>query len=104
MAVTSPRCLVTLRTASSTPNWSSTSRNVVSSSSSSTRGSSASDPAIATRCRCPPDSVCVARRMKPDMLTSSSADSTARRTSASGMSYRPSPNATSAATVGMTTW
>mmetsp|Transcript_2459 Transcript_2459/g.6315 ORF Transcript_2459/g.6315 Transcript_2459/m.6315 type:complete len:222 (+) Transcript_2459:442-1107(+) len=98
-----PWCVMP-RTAASTPRWSSTSRNVVSSSSSRMAGLSASAPAMATRWRCPPDSVCVARYMKGSMLTRRSADDTAAATSLSAMSYLPSPNATSAATVGMTTW
>jgi hypothetical protein len=42
---------------------------------------------MATLCRCPPDSVCVALCMNSFMLTSSRADSTAAATCSSGTLY-----------------
>mmetsp|Transcript_552 Transcript_552/g.1294 ORF Transcript_552/g.1294 Transcript_552/m.1294 type:complete len:224 (-) Transcript_552:196-867(-) len=97
----------TRRTARTTPAWSASSKNVVSSSSSSTRGFSTSAPAMATRCFCPPLSVDTWRCSisSPPRFTASSARVTRPCTSASDRSRRcPSPNATSAPTLGMITW
>ena len=134
------------RIASSTLRWSSASRNVVSSSKSSTWartqrhskqcspslcghtcGCSASAPAIATRCFCPPLSVCTGRKANPCTQhntpqqcrcvaraerchalacrpTAVSAASTRVATSLGGSPRRPRPKATSAPVDGMTTW
>mmetsp|Transcript_26852 Transcript_26852/g.43021 ORF Transcript_26852/g.43021 Transcript_26852/m.43021 type:complete len:148 (+) Transcript_26852:404-847(+) len=106
-AVTFSAESTTLRTACTTPAWSASSRNVVSSSSSSTRGDSTSAPAMATRCFCPPLSVdtCLMIISSPPRFTASSALVTLCMTSSSDRSSRcPRPNATSEPTVGMITW
>mmetsp|Transcript_16775 Transcript_16775/g.54858 ORF Transcript_16775/g.54858 Transcript_16775/m.54858 type:complete len:145 (-) Transcript_16775:319-753(-) len=100
-----PRSRVAARTAASTADWSAASRKVVSSSSNNTCASSARAPAMATLCFCPPDRDCTCRCSNPSSPTALSAASTLRLTSSVGIGpLRPSPNATSAATVGKMIW
>mmetsp|Transcript_9552 Transcript_9552/g.58194 ORF Transcript_9552/g.58194 Transcript_9552/m.58194 type:complete len:103 (-) Transcript_9552:258-566(-) len=102
MAVTlfsSTTCLM----ASSTLNWSPSSRKVVNSSSRSNSASCASTPAMATLCFCPPDSVSTGAPKKSSMRTFLSACRAAAFICVLSMSLFPSPNATSAATVGRNT-
>mmetsp|Transcript_8329 Transcript_8329/g.27668 ORF Transcript_8329/g.27668 Transcript_8329/m.27668 type:complete len:178 (-) Transcript_8329:409-942(-) len=107
IAVTAPALESTAcRTASITPRWSSSSKNVVSSSRSNNSGFSTNAPAMATRCFCPPLNVATCRSYASGSVkfTNVNASSTRVRMSLSDSDwFRPKPNATSAPTVGMMT-
>ena len=67
-------------------------------------GCMAKTPAMATRCFCPPESMCGALSAYSSMPTVLSAASTRRRISALGTPRFSSPKATSSSTMVATIW